>query len=101
MRTWKLIFTAGLLISLSTVAQQTPLPQNTSAASATTSSPTQTSAQAAPTTLDQVVDRALDREKALIKMLEERTPLIETYLQNLKPDSLLGSVPMQDHYFMG
>jgi hypothetical protein len=98
MRTWKLTFTAGLLISLSAIAQQAPPTQNPSAT--VTPSPAQAT-QAPPTTLDQVVDRALDREKALIKMLEERTPLIETYLQDLKPDSMLGAVPMQDHYFMG
>ncbi len=105
MRTWKLTFTAGLLISLSAIAQQSD-PQSASQpvapqqAAAAATQPTVAS-QAAPTTLDQVVDRALEREQALIKLLEERTPLIETYLQNLKPDPQLGPVPTEDHYFLG
>ena len=35
---------------------------------------------AAPTTMDQVVDRAIVREHALITFLQTRTPLVETYL---------------------
>jgi hypothetical protein len=27
--------------------------------------------------------------------------LVETYLQNLKPDAQLGAVPKEDHYFLG
>jgi hypothetical protein len=81
-----------------------PAPAASSApASAPAAAPAQASAstQAPPTTLDQVVDRALEREQALIKLLEDRTPLIETYLQNLKPDPQLGPIPMEDHYFLG
>jgi hypothetical protein len=47
------------------------------------------------------VDRALEREQALIKVLEDRTPLIETYLQNLQNDPTNGPVPATDHYFLG
>src|ERR1043166_3669293 len=119
MRTWKLTFTACLLMSLSAMAQQqssSPQPaasqatesaqpasaqaQTSSPAPASTSVPAQT-AQAAPTTLDQVVDRTLEREQALIKLLGERTPLIETYLQNLQNDPAAGPVPVADHYFLG
>ena len=58
-------------------------------------------ASAPPTTMDQVVDRAIQREHALMDFLKNRTPLVETYLQNLKPDSQLGAVPKEDHYFLG
>ncbi len=44
----------------------------------------------APTTMDQVVDRAIEREHGLIAMLKTRTPLVETYLQNLKLDAADG-----------
>jgi len=47
------------------------------------------------------VDRAIEREHALIEMLKSRTPLVETYLQNLKFDSQAGPLPAQDHYFLG
>jgi hypothetical protein len=111
MHTWKWIIAASLLITLSAMAQQTKSP----------SSPSQTTVQPAPqasspslaesqvagstqpaaTTMDQVVDRALEREHALIAMLRARTPLVETYLQNLKLDPQMGPSPREDHYFFG
>ncbi len=56
---------------------------------------------ASPRTMDQVVDRAIAREHALLEMLKNRTPLMETYLQNLVNDTQLGPVPKEDHYFFG
>jgi hypothetical protein len=66
------------------------------AASASTAS-----ASAAPATMDQVVDRAIEREHALMEMLKTRTPVVETYLQNLKFDPKTGAAPVEDHYFLG
>jgi len=51
--------------------------------------------------MDQVVDRFIDREHDLMKMLANRTPVVETYLQNLQADPQLGPVPSGDHYFLG
>jgi len=123
MRTWNGMVTACLLLSLSAVAQQpaaqtAPAPADTPAtaqasqapaAAATAASQPQNSAPPAPpamttptpTTMDQVVDRTIEREHALMKMLSTRTPLVETYLQNLKLDPQLGPVPKEDHYFLG
>jgi hypothetical protein len=56
---------------------------------------------APPTTMDQVVDRVILREKALVKFLESRTPIVETYLQDLTQDPALGPIPQTDHYFLG
>jgi hypothetical protein len=56
---------------------------------------------AAPTTMDQVVNLFIEREHGLIKMLSNRTPVVETYLQNLTADPQLGPVPSADHYFLG
>ena len=56
---------------------------------------------AAPTTMDQVVDRVVIRERALVKFLEQRTPIVETYLQDLTQDPQLGPIPQADHYFLG
>ncbi|PYV53631.1 MAG: hypothetical protein DMG91_16600 [Acidobacteria bacterium] len=55
----------------------------------------------APATMEQVVDRAIERERALLDMLKTRTPLVETYLQNLQLDPQTGPSPKQDHYFFG
>ena len=51
--------------------------------------------------IDQVVDQIIEREHALIAFLKNRTPLVETYLQNLTPDVKFGSMPKEDHYFLG
>jgi hypothetical protein len=72
-----------------------PQPQQ---ASAPTPAP---SALAQPTTMDQVVDRFIEREHDLMKELSTRTPVVETYLQNLTADAQLGPVPKDDHYFLG
>jgi len=56
---------------------------------------------APPTTMDQVVDRVIAREQGLIKFLSPRTPIVETYLQNLTQDPQLGPIPENDHYFLG
>jgi hypothetical protein len=102
MRTWKSIVTASLLITLSAAAQQTAGPSSSSTTPASQPTTSQTSQPAAPpSTMDQVVDRTIEREHALTDFLKTRTPLVETYLQNLKPDPQLGPVPSEDHYFLG
>jgi hypothetical protein len=55
----------------------------------------------APATMDQVVNLFIEREHGLIKALANRTPVVETYLQNLTADPQLGPVPSEDHYFLG
>jgi Peptidase family M48 len=125
MRTWKAIFAAALLAALvvptSAAAQQaadsqpsaqpvapdaTPTAQPSQPVAAPTATPAQTEASQsaaapAPTTMDQVVTLFVQREHALIKMLATRTPIVETYLQDLTSDSQLGPVPSADHYFLG
>ena len=117
MRTWKAIFAAALLAallaSMRAVAQQaansqpsapdatqpaTPVAPTT-AAEATTAQPPATAA--APSTMDDVVNLFIEREHTLIKVLSARTPVVETYLQNLTSDPVLGPVPSADHYFLG
>ncbi|MEY2412223.1 MAG: hypothetical protein QOD84_829, partial [Acidobacteriaceae bacterium] len=100
----KWIITIFLTSVLGAAAQQTAPSNGTSPAvvenlSAQTRS---VSSQQAPvTTMDQVVERSILREHALIKMLSSHTPLVETYLQDLAPDQQLGAVPKGDHYFLG
>ncbi|MGC2195244.1 MAG: M48 family metalloprotease, partial [Terriglobales bacterium] len=76
-------------------------PQVPSPAPAANAQPAPPQAGPQPTTMDQVVDRFVTREKGLIKMLQTRTPVIETYLQNLTLDPALGPVPQDDKYFLG
>jgi Peptidase family M48 len=129
LRIWRWVITASLLLTLSTNAQQSANPSSSPATAQTPESAAQSSpassrgqpepqpSNAAPrpvaassstapasvpsTTMDQVVDRAIEREHALMEMLRTRTPLVETYLQNLKFDPQVGPAPVQDHYFLG
>src|SRR5215471_19191680 len=128
MRTSNFVFAAALVLSISSAAQQAtdtkpsaqpPAPQATQTAQPPQqSAPAQTDpAQApaaapsntiappppapAPTTMDQVVNLFIEREHGLIKILSSRTPVVETYLQNLAADPQLGPIPSEDHYFLG
>lgn len=111
MHTWKAIVPAVLLITAVAAAQQVTPAQTAkpgaeqSVASESAPSPapaaTQPATQAAPVTMAQVVDRTIQREHDLMDFLRTRTPLVETYLQNLKYDPVLGNVPKDDRYFLG
>lgn len=130
MRITKWMITAALLASLSAAAQQAtesqspaqpatpeqPSQQSAPSAASSAAAPAQSAPAAtaagsaqpvvaatvpAPTTMDQVVSLFIEREHGLIKMLASRTPVVETYLQNLTADPVLGAVPSEDHYFLG
>src|SRR5580658_1158435 len=102
-RNWMIL--ALLAVATTAVAQQPasaphtppPVASTKAAPTATQSSPsaaTQADSNLAPpTTMDQVVDRVILREKALIKFLAPRTPIVETYVQNLAQNAQLGPIP--------
>ena len=98
--------TASLLLPLSVVAQQPATSTAQSAAPAVqpvSTTPGLALAQPAtrvPVSADQVVDTIIEREHALIQFLASRTPVIETYLQDLSPDTKLGAIPKDDYYFL-
>ena len=48
-----------------------------------------------------LIDKAIGREKEVIKTVKERAPLVETYIQNMKPDPVLGQIPESDQHFLG
>ncbi|MGC0772231.1 MAG: M48 family metalloprotease [Candidatus Acidiferrum sp.] len=54
-----------------------------------------------PRTMDQVIDRVITNENRLNQQIRQYSPLVETYIQNLKPDKELGYVPAGDKYFLG
>ena len=45
-----------------------------------------------------LVERAVGREKVLIKNIQQRTPLVETYIQDTRPDVKLYQIPVSDTY---
>jgi len=47
-----------------------------------------------------LVQKAISQEKVLIKNIQQRTPLVETYIQDTRPDVKLYEVPVADHYML-
>jgi len=43
-----------------------------------------------------LIDKAVIREAAVVKSVKERVPLVETYIQNMRPDPIMGQVPDSD-----
>ena len=47
-----------------------------------------------------LVNRAIAQEKVVIQNIQQRTPLVETYIQNTRPDPKLYQVPVSDYYVL-
>jgi hypothetical protein len=45
-----------------------------------------------------LIDKTIVREKDVIKVVKERAPLVETYIQNMRPDATLLQVPESDQH---
>jgi hypothetical protein len=52
-------------------------------------------------TVSQVIDRFIERERDLVKAMRQYHPMVETYLQTVRPDEEFGNVPAGDRYFLG
>src|SRR5260370_35801211 len=62
--------------------------------------PIATAAQQPPA-VSEVVDKIVRQEQVEVQYLRQFSPLVETYIQNLRPDKQLGAVPDGDKYFLG
>jgi len=47
-----------------------------------------------------LIDKAIVQERNVIKVVKERAPLVETYIQNMKPDPTFLQVPESDEHFL-
>lgn len=47
-----------------------------------------------------LIDKAAARERTMVKELQKRIPIVQTYIQNVKSDPKLGSVPASDTYLL-
>ena len=54
-----------------------------------------------PPTLSEVIDKIVSQEQVEVQSLRQYSPLVETYIQNLRADKELGTVPDGDKYFLG
>jgi hypothetical protein len=98
-----------LLCAFSTAAQNSPpnpaqpalSPTTAPAAAATAPAPTTESLPAAALTLNDVLDRVVQREHLFMAQMRHMHPLVETYLQDLKNDANGNATPVKDQYFLG
>jgi len=51
--------------------------------------------------LDRVLDRVFANEQGMLDRLMDYQPLVETYLQSVKPHGVEGLTPVSDRYFLG
>ena len=51
--------------------------------------------------LTEVVDKIVAQEQAEMQSLRQYSPIVETYIQILRPNKDLGAVPKGDKYFLG
>jgi hypothetical protein len=90
------ILLVGALAGVAMAQTQTPT------ANETQPQPQSNAPAASPaTTLNEVLDRIMAREHDENATIRRYTPIIETYIQDMKPDKDLGAVPVSDHYFLG
>src|SRR5713226_5383885 len=54
-----------------------------------------------PPTLGEVIDKIVSQEQVEVQSLRQYSPLVETYIQNLRADKELGAVLDGDKYFLG
>lgn len=52
-------------------------------------------------TLNDVVDRVVQREHLFMAQMRHMHPMVETYLQDLKNDQAGNPIPVKDQYFLG
>ena len=47
------------------------------------------------------MQQAIAREKVIIKQIQKSTPVVQSYIQDLRPDVKLYQVPVSDQYMIG
>jgi hypothetical protein len=52
-------------------------------------------------TQQRLVQESIAREKAIIQQIEKSTPVVQTYIQDMRPDVKLYQVPVADQYMLG
>ena len=98
-----------LLSAFSATAQDSPPspaqpalnPSTAPAAGSTAPAPTTDALPAAALTLNDVLDRVVQREHLFIAQMRHMHPMVETYLQDLKTDANGNVTPVKDQYFLG
>ena len=66
-----------------------------------TSSPVTALPPPPPGTFDELIDRVVEREHQLLEQMRNMRPMVETYVQNLKPQVNGKPSPISDQYLLG
>jgi Peptidase family M48 len=45
-----------------------------------------------------LVQKSIEREHATVKQIQKSTPVVQTYIQNIRPDPQLYAIPVSDEY---
>src|SRR5215472_11629419 len=54
-----------------------------------------------PLTPEEVIEKIMAQEQAEVGLVRQYSPLVETYIQYLRPDKQLGTAPASDKYYLG
>ncbi len=94
----------GLCSQLQSLAaaqgQTTAAPDSSGPADAKNTGAVAQVTQTAPK-LDEIIDRVIKREHDEIAAFDLYSPIVETYIQEVKFNQVLGTVPKSDYYFLG
>lgn len=98
----RVVFSLLALAAVAAAQDSTPSVGQSETSSATVSS-APASAQNAPAaaTLNDVIDRVIQREHYFMAQMRHLHPMVETYLQDLKTDADGNTQPVKDQYFLG
>jgi hypothetical protein len=72
-----------------------------SAGTGTTASAQSSASNPAVTTVGQAIDQIVARERDELAVIRRYSPIVETYVQDMKPDQEMGIIPVKDHYYLG
>ncbi|MGB9029332.1 MAG: M48 family metalloprotease [Acidobacteriaceae bacterium] len=88
-RMYRNILMLGITLLLGVPASQAKAPRGT--------------APVVPLTPQQqrLVQQAIAREKVIVKQIQKSTPVVQSYIQDLRPDVKLYQVPVSDQYMIG
>jgi len=101
-----LILMASFFVATAQVPASAPAQPALNPATAPSSAPAapEQSAESVPpaaATLNDVLDRVVQREHLFMAQMRHMHPMVETYLQDLKNDSNGDAIPIKDQYFLG
>ncbi len=100
MRTWKSLSLA-VFLGVALASAGAAWAQQTQPVADQTQPQAESSSSDAALTVNQAIDRIIAREHQEQATIRRYNPIVETYIQEMKPDKDLGRVPVRDDYFLG